>query len=322
MMEHIRRKRIVEIVECGDRCFAPSSGLLHLPEEGAGGPASSSAEAAVLCYALGLLELAERSRQGRAEAIIARAVGDCPASSGGGVGMVAAGMTLLLIWHRHRRILSANVSGGILGRLGRDVPVAAEGGGIREGEMGGIPALSMAFAVGGALEDERMMASALDALARVRIAPCSASPDGEVRAFYLSCLYIARTYGGESPLAHDTTGRLIRELWAGAFGSGSTGPRAYPALVRALFENGADVEIAGKPASDGRLLGTVNAYVVAVDRAEIPEEWVKRLRTVRPRDAGRQVAPRRARATRTSSQGTSRGERAPSAASAAVTPAA
>ena len=322
MLEHIRRKRVAEIVECGDRCFDPSSGLLHLPSDAAACPVSSSAEAAVLCYALGLLELAERSRQGRAEAIIARAVRERPHPAREGGGTVAAAMALLLIWHRHRRILPAGVSAAILRRLGRDAALAAEGGGFGEGGTTGIPALSLACAVGVALEDAGMSAAAVNGLARVRINARSPSSDLEKRAFCLSCLYVVRTHAGESALARDTTGRLIREMWAGGLGSGLMADRAQPALIRALLENGADVEIAGKPAPDGRLFGTLTAYVVAIDPAEIPEEWVKRLRTLRPERAGSQVAPRRSRAARTSGQGTSRGEREPSAASAAATPAA
>lgn len=279
MLEHIRRKRIAEIVECGDRCFDPASGLLHPPEGAEGGPVSSSA---VLCYALGLLELSERSLQGRAEAIVGRAAKEFPTPPGDRAEMIVAGMALLPIWHRHRRVLHADVAGAILGRLGRDVSVVAEGGGPLEGGVCGVPAASLVFAVGAALGDEGLMAGALGALARATDGPLPSAPGVEERAFCLSCLHVARTYGATSPPARETTGRLIRRFWASGFGSEPTGPRAYPALIRALLENGTDAEIPGEPAPTGRLLATVTAYVVTVDRSEIPEEMARRRRSVQP----------------------------------------
>ncbi|MET0263519.1 MAG: hypothetical protein ABW223_11515, partial [Rariglobus sp.] len=94
--EH-RRNHLDRLVEAWDRIFDPEIvGLRHAGRKSPRGIAPPCEES--LHYALALLEMAERSRQGRAEAIIHRLV-DGPAPAGFGA------LTLSLIWHRHRRRL-------------------------------------------------------------------------------------------------------------------------------------------------------------------------------------------------------------------------
>lgn len=136
MNEFHRRDHLQRMADHGDRHFDPAAGMLRLPmaayrnvhsehlDETPRHPVRES-----LNYALVLLEMADRSLQGRAEAILSRVV-DLQETSDPGAktwGLwpyfqeepVAEwpwpdfnwadfnGMTLLLIWHRHRRRLSA-----------------------------------------------------------------------------------------------------------------------------------------------------------------------------------------------------------------------
>lgn len=133
-MESRRQRYLQEMVDFGDRHFAPESGMLRLPAKwpdgvplpNARGMAKDSSYES-LQYALVLLELAERSLMGRAEAIISRVIE--LQETGNGIGprrgwrpisahspgedeqtaesakLERTGMTLLLIWYRHRRRL-------------------------------------------------------------------------------------------------------------------------------------------------------------------------------------------------------------------------
>jgi hypothetical protein len=94
--EH-RRNHLDRLVEAWDGIFDPEIvGLRHSGLKSPRNPPPACEES--LHYALALLEMAERSRQGRAEAIINRLVD--PATPPG-----AGAPTLPLIWHRHRRRL-------------------------------------------------------------------------------------------------------------------------------------------------------------------------------------------------------------------------
>lgn len=185
------------MADYGDRHFDPAAGLLLLPmrlfrnvhsehlDETPRHPVRDS-----LYYALVLLELADQSLQGRAEAIIARALAlqetaDPQAKTHGLWPYfleepVAVwpwpdfnwadfnGMALLLIWHRHRRRLGAS----LLKDLKRAVALAA--GCIRRRNVdlnytniaikGTFVTLSVAEVTG----DGELLAYALDRLARLR----------------------------------------------------------------------------------------------------------------------------------------------------------
>ncbi|CAM3009991.1 hypothetical protein [Rariglobus hedericola] len=94
--EH-RRNHLDRLVEAWDGIFDPEIvGLRHSGLKSPRNPSPACEES--LHYALALLEMAERSRQGRAEAIINRLV-DPSTPPGTGA------LTLSLIWHRHRRRL-------------------------------------------------------------------------------------------------------------------------------------------------------------------------------------------------------------------------
>jgi hypothetical protein len=133
-MESHRQQYLRHMVSYGDLHFDPAQGLLKLPVNGkrstiaenVGGGARYSVRES-LDYALVLLERAERSLQGRAEAIISRVIdlqetgslkektqGMWPRFLGEPVEVLPGDeviqtnlnvMTLLLIWHRHRRRL-------------------------------------------------------------------------------------------------------------------------------------------------------------------------------------------------------------------------
>lgn len=105
-----RRNHLDSLVEAWDGIFDPEIvGLRHSIIKSTSPRASNCEES--LHYALALLEMAERSRQGRAEAIINRhAEATTPP--------VASALTLSLIWHRHRRRLPPALTGKITLNLG------------------------------------------------------------------------------------------------------------------------------------------------------------------------------------------------------------
>lgn len=107
--EH-RRNHLNRLVEAWDLIFDPQIvGLRHSgPKPRRNAPACGAES---LHYALALLEMAERSRQGRAEAVINRLV-EAPASRD------ASALTLALIWHRHRRRLPSALTEKIKFTLG------------------------------------------------------------------------------------------------------------------------------------------------------------------------------------------------------------
>lgn len=136
MNEFYRREYLQRMADHGDRHFEPEAGLLRLPMGGYRNVHSEHLDETPrhpvresLAYALVLLELAERSLQGRAEAIIARVIGlqDSGDPRAKTYGLwpyfqeepVAKwpwpdfnwadfnAMTLLFVWHRHRRRLGA-----------------------------------------------------------------------------------------------------------------------------------------------------------------------------------------------------------------------
>ncbi|EIP97974.1 hypothetical protein OpiT1DRAFT_02424 [Opitutaceae bacterium TAV1] len=98
MIEAHRRELLHAIVSAWDDVYDPGPGLL---------PSGSRYKS--LCYALALLELAECSRLGRAEAIVARII-DTPGVPSRRIRRqdderVSIGFTLSLLWHRHHRRL-------------------------------------------------------------------------------------------------------------------------------------------------------------------------------------------------------------------------
>jgi hypothetical protein len=108
--EH-RRNHLDRQVEAWDGIFDPEIvGLRHSGPKSPRNPSPACEES--LHYALALLEMAERSRQGRAEAIINRLV-DAATPAGAGA------LTLSLIWHRHRRRLPSALAEKIALNLGR-----------------------------------------------------------------------------------------------------------------------------------------------------------------------------------------------------------
>jgi len=107
--EH-RRNHLDRLVEAWDRIFDPEIvGLRHADRKSPRSIDPACEES--LHYALALLEMAERSRQGRAEVIINRLL-EAPVLPG------SAPLTLALIWHRHRRRLPSALIEKITSHLG------------------------------------------------------------------------------------------------------------------------------------------------------------------------------------------------------------
>ncbi|MDR1282970.1 MAG: hypothetical protein LBK99_19430 [Opitutaceae bacterium] len=123
MTEACRQQLLHAIVDFRDGQFDPGHGLLRTSGD-AGGAGCES-----LHYALALLETAERSRVGRAEAILHTVIDNLIRSlrHPSGIPDVApatladAGMMLLLVWHRHHRRLSTPLSR----RLAETIPEIA-----------------------------------------------------------------------------------------------------------------------------------------------------------------------------------------------------
>lgn len=118
-----RRQYLHEVVEAWDAEFDPEVGvLLRAGAEGrrAQGQATDGACAREesMHYAFALLELAERARQGRAEAIMSRVI-DLPSPPE----TEDVALALMLIWHRHRRrlpkILADKIASAIVGAADR-----------------------------------------------------------------------------------------------------------------------------------------------------------------------------------------------------------
>ncbi|AHF91197.1 hypothetical protein OPIT5_14230 [Opitutaceae bacterium TAV5] len=104
MTEGHRQELLHAIVDNWDRTFDPGSCLLQT------GDAADATAYESIHYALALLETAERSRVGRAEAILGRIL-DRQAylrriASSTPVDPASLGMILLLVWHQHHRRLS------------------------------------------------------------------------------------------------------------------------------------------------------------------------------------------------------------------------
>ncbi|AHF94391.1 hypothetical protein OPIT5_14260 [Opitutaceae bacterium TAV5] len=105
MTESRRQQLLHAIVDAWDHQFDPGTGLLPPP-------ASLSCN---LYYALALLETAERSRMGRAEALVRRIASSQPPSAAHACGDI--GVPLLLIWHRHHLRLSSSLQPLIIDTL-------------------------------------------------------------------------------------------------------------------------------------------------------------------------------------------------------------
>jgi hypothetical protein len=123
MTEARRQQLLHAIVDTWDRVFDSDCGLLRASGNTATGAVVAGYES--LRYALALLETAERSRVGRAEAILHTVLDGVTRSLGQSSGkpdvapeaLTDVGMILLLVWHRHRRRLSAPLSQRLTGTI-------------------------------------------------------------------------------------------------------------------------------------------------------------------------------------------------------------
>ena len=148
MNETHRREYLQRMADYGDRNFDPVVGLLQLPMDGYRNVHAEHLDDTLrhpvresLSYALVLLEMSDRALQGRAESILTRVVdlqeASDPDAKEFGLWpyfleeLVPVwpwpdfnwadfnGMTLLLIWHRHRRRLSAALADRIIEAIRR-----------------------------------------------------------------------------------------------------------------------------------------------------------------------------------------------------------
>lgn len=274
----------------GDRHFDPAAGLLRLPMTGYRNVHAEHLDETPrhpvresLSYALVLLELAERSRQGRAETILERVLSlqdsadpaaktfglwpyflEEPVSSWPRPDFNWAdfnGMTLLLVWHRHQRRLAPELAARLLAALRRAARCIRR----RNVDLNytniAIKGTFVTLSTAEITRDEALLAYALDRLERLRDTVAATGAFAEYNsptyaAVSLAGLHAIATYV-ESPRARGPLAPLLARFWAeisGRFHPGLrelAGPhsRAYrPSLAASPGLFGALVEKATRGA--------------------------------------------------------------------------
>lgn len=230
----------------GDRHFDPVTGLLRLPMAGYRNvhaehlddtPRHPLRES--LAYALVLLELAERSRQGRAETIIDRVLALQETADRGAetFGLwpyfleepVPAwprpdfnwadfnGMMLLLVWHRHQRRLPADLAERIVAALRRAALCIRR----RNVDLNytniAIKGTFVTLSTAEIARDEELLAYAIDRLERLRDTVAAAGAFAEYNspayaAVSLSGLHAIATYVA-APRARELLAPLLARFW-------------------------------------------------------------------------------------------------------------
>ncbi len=290
MNESRRRQLLQAMADHGDRHFDPSAGLLRLPmtnyrnvhaEHLDTTPRHPLRES--LYYALVLLELAERSRQGRAETILDRvlALQDTRDPEAKTFGLwpyfqeepVAAwpwpdynwadfnGMTLLLIWHRHQRRLPVELAERLVTSLRRAALCIRR----RNVDLNytniAIKGTFVTLSTAEITRDEELLTYAMDRLERLRDTVAATGAFAEYNsptyaAVSLAGLHAIATYVA-SPRARELLAPLLARFWddvASRFHSGLkelAGPhsRAYrPGLASSPGLLGALIEKASRGA--------------------------------------------------------------------------
>lgn len=209
------------MADYGDRYFDPATGLLCRPEDsgraaraGYPGVASPHPVRESLDYALVLLELSERSLQGRAGAIIGRVVAlpepdFAPA--------VSNAMTLIFIRQRHGRRLAAQLVNAIEHVIGRAAACVRH----RNEETGdagmAMKGVFVMLAAAEAADDADLLGYALSRLGRLRdtmpARECFSGEDGPARAAAcLTGLHAVDTYVKHAE-ARVVAGVILERLW-------------------------------------------------------------------------------------------------------------
>lgn len=284
MNEARRRFLLQRMAAHGDRCFDPSEGLLLLPAGGyhaahAGHPVRES-----LYYALVLLELSDRSLQGRAEAIIRRVIALQEAADPGAktCGLWPCfleepartdfsradfnGMTLLLAWHRHGRRLPAS----LLKEMERAIARAAiciRRGNVDTGRANiAITGLFVILAAAELTGDAELFDHAMERLGRLR--DTGRADGGFAEDNGPAC--VAANLAGLHAIvacvrderAREAVAPLIERFWREV--AGRFRPEASEALG-ALIEKASRGAVVCPQAEGGEPFGALHACVVNVD---------------------------------------------------------
>lgn len=247
MNESRRRQHLQRMADHGDRWFDPVAGVLAHPENG-----DRRGDVELLHYALALLELSDRSLQGRAESILSRAVatysGPEPGRGVEPMRMEAECMALLFIWFRHRRRLASGLAEGVLtaASCGADC--------IRESDVG-LAGAFVLLAVGEATERDDLGTRGQAALVRLRDGRGGAGED-------LVALHAIMTYVRDAK-ARETAGGLASRLWRELADDES--PEAMGDLVFVLLERSG-----AQAVGPGRGFGDFTALPACVVNVDVP----------------------------------------------------
>jgi len=243
MNESRRRQLLQRMAAYGDRNFDPAAGLLRLPMDGYRNvhaehlddtPRHPLRES--LCYALVLLELADRPLQGRAEAIMERVIALQEAASADPAlrGLwpyfleepVAAwpwpdlnwadfiGMALLVIWHRHRRRLPARLRARIVESVHRAAGCIR----LRNVDLNytniAIKGSFVTLSAAELTDDRALLDYALDRLARLRDTVAEAGAFAEYNSPTYAAVSLAGLHAIAAYAAHPEARELVEPLLA------------------------------------------------------------------------------------------------------------
>lgn len=198
MIEARRQQLLHAIVDEWDSRFDPEVALLPPP----------AAHSENLDYALALLETAERSRMGRAEALIRRVLDRLPGDE--------TGFPLLLIWHRHRRRLTPEVAGKIREAICRTAEKLARRDDARAVDRMAFAKIFVSLASAEIEDDSRRLGQGrarLDSLA-AETKDRATVPDAGMA---LAGLHAIATYVRD-PHARWQAGRLLEKIWSDVAG--------------------------------------------------------------------------------------------------------
>lgn len=316
MNEARRRQLLQDMADYGDRHFDPAAGLLRLPMDGYRNVHAEHLDDTLrhpvresLYYALVLLELADRALQGRAEAIIDHVIAlqDVASAKPALRGLwpyfleepVAVwpwpdlnwadfnGMALLLIWHRHRRRLSA----GLRARIVEAVHRAARCIRLRNVDLNytniAIKGCFVTLSAAETTDDRELFDYAIARLERLRDTVAANGGFAEYNSPTYAAVSLAGLHAITSYVAHPSARAfaepLIDRLWndvAVRFHAGTgelAGPharayasslRACPGLLGALLEKASSGVVSHPAQAEGTGFAALHACVLNVDAPE------------------------------------------------------
>lgn len=293
MSEFARRRGLQLIVDHGDERFDPDLGLL-LPARASSTADRGGALVESAHYALALLELAEFSRQGRAEAIIDRII---ETDTSGKRTEPFLALALFSIRARHRRRLSVD----LVGRLEAKAALSAGPGASMwvtapqhpEAFVEVAAAFAEAAVLGGTARRTRCTAR----LRALNACLTGAKRDREVPerdvAAALTAIYLAKAHFGDARL-HGILDQSILGLWQHLLDAdlcASLGrPGAVPVsrLLAALIEFGSDGAISVVADETESPLSATPAFVIDVHLPRaVHEAFARRSAVATRRGAGR-----------------------------------